>query len=620
MKKFLLLGIIFIATITHTLAQTKPKNKQVYNLFQKAIYLANKDDTIEAIKICQKIKKKDPNFTETYILEAQIHQTNKNYAKAIELYKKVIEIAPNYAEVYYFIAQNYHKISKYKESNYYLSKFMEKPTTNEKIQESEKLFKINNFRLEQLQNPLPIKLYKLPEYINTTSDEYFPTLNHTNDALLFTRKNQNDENIFITYFKGEWDKPVSISPYINTPFNNEGGQCLNADGTILYFTRCIPGSGCDLYYCQKDKSGYWLPPEPLSEINSRYWEAQPTISSEGKYLFFASNRPGGYGKMDIWCSIFKNGRWSTPFNLGPKINTSENEMKPFLYSDNKTLFFISDGHIGMGKFDVFMSTWLSDTTFSEPINLGYPINNNFDQLGFTIDSHGKIAYIASFDTISQSFDLYFFYMPEKYQIQENYYLRIWIHDQLTGLPIEADKISIINLNTKDTLINLIQKNYLVAVLPKSNEFCLNIFKQNYSFYSQNIYFGNDSNDKNLEIYLEPITKNQIITLNNIYYETNSYKLDEKSKIELNNLVEFLKINPTIKIQINGHTDSVGSFKYNMELSEKRAREVANYIIKEGIEANRITYKGFGYTKPIAENQNENTKKLNRRTEILILEK
>ena len=394
---------------------------------------------------------------------------------------------------------------------------------------------------------------------------------------------------------------------------------------FMIFTRCIPNKGCDLYYSIKDKSGFWMKPVRFpSPVNTRYWESQPSFAPDSKTLYFTSNRPGGKGGMDIWKTKYLgNGAWAKPVNLGDSINTKGNEMSPFIHFDNKTLYFSSDYFPGMGGFDLFYSKKISDTSWTSPKNLGYPINTTGDEYRLVVDATGERAYFSSQkDTITKQ-DIYYFDFPEKLRPTRTIYVRAKIFNNVDYQPLKADLVSIINLSTNDTMYFGKKTDKFVACLPCGGEYALNILKKGWMMESQNFKID-DMNDTvkyyDIEVFLNPILVSEKINLKNTFFNTDSYNIDQKSYVELDKVVDFLNINSNVEIQIAGHTDNVGTYEYNMQLSEKRALAIKNYLIEKGINENRISYVGYGYTKPIANNQTEKGRKLNRRTEIIILKK
>ncbi|MEA3450925.1 MAG: OmpA family protein, partial [Bacteroidota bacterium] len=474
-------------------------------------------------------------------------------------------------------------------------------------------------------NPVEYNPIRLSSIINTTKSEYFPTISADNSTIIFTRligENRKQEDIYI--FRKNENKVYSISDLINTN-NNEGAHTISADGKIIIFTRCTPYSGCDLFISENINKNKWSKPVKLpGTINSRYWESQPSLSPDGRTLYFTSNRPGGIGKMDIWKSTFigKN-KWSKPINLGDSVNTIGNEMSPFIHFDNKTLYFSSDYHPGIGKFDIFKSSKINDSIWAKPFNIGFPINTEEDEYRLVVIPSGKTAYLSSAVDTAFKHDIFMFNLDSMNKPERIIYLKVAIFDEQNKQMLIADNISVVDLNSHDTIFNTANKSNFLSCLNINTEFALNIIKKDYLFYSENFSLQNISDSLNffeIDVFMKPIIENEKFILKNIFFETDSYLINQKSMPELNKFVEFMNISPSINIQINGHTDSVGTYTHNMTLSNKRALEIKKFLVNNGINKQRIKHKGFGSLQPKADNGTKIGRKLNRRIEILILKK
>lgn len=616
-------SILLIIVGFSTFSQTNPQKSKTYDIFMQAVSYYQNDDTAKALKLARKASKIEPDYTEPYVLMAEIFAAQNNYSSAENLLVKVITLSPNYTIIYSMLSDYFMNEKNYSKAIFYLNTYLKLETDKNLLIQAARKKDICIFREKQLSNPVQFEPQRFSDAVNTQKNEYFPTITAEDNTLLFTRLVEGQEDIYVSHkINGIWQKAVSVSPGINTE-NNEGAHCLSADGISMIFTRCVLGGGCDLFYTYKDLSGYWMKPYPITELNSRYWDAQPALSADGKTIYFASNRPGGYGKMDIWCSKLVNGYWTTPFNLGSKINTPGNEMCPFIHFDNKTFYFASDTHIGMGGYDIFMSQKIGDTIFTKPLNLGYPINTDKNELRLVVNATGQVAYYSTLKDTVNNQDIYSFLLNENVKPSKTIALKSEIFTLPNNQPTNADFIYLINLNTNDTVFSSQNNQHFVACLPQKDTYILNVLKKDYLFYSESFDLSTlpDSvTEFRKDIFLLPIMPNSLINLKNIFFETDSYVINPKSYTELNNLVSFLKQNTTVVLQVEGHTDSVGTYKYNMDLSTKRAKAISDYIVKSGIQQNRITYKGYGFTKPIADNNTEEGRKLNRRTEILILKK
>ena len=628
--RHLIINIMFLLLFSVNLfSQTKP-NKKAGKYFQKAVEFYENGDTLQAIAYCDKATAKDEKYTEPYVLKAQIFYEQKQLQPAVELLEKVIILAPDYTPVYYILANYFAELNEFDKAIDNINEYLKRETDTNKRKYAQKLKEVCLYRKKQMQDTLTISLKRLSAEVNTELSEYFPTISADYSTLIFTRLMPDEqfgyqEDIYISHKQGnKFGQAVSASPLINTK-ENEGAHTLSTDGTLMIFTRCVFPTGCDLYVTQKDEKGYWLPPVKLpAPVNTRYKETQPCLAPDNKTLYFVSNRPGGKGKLDIWKTTFLgNNKWSMPENLGDSINTPGVEMSPFIHFDNKTLYFASDFWVGMGKSDIFLSHRKGDTAWTKPQNLGYPINTADDEYRLIVTSDGKNAFFSSARNPEFKQDIYTFLMPNKIRPQRTIYVKTIIRRNPDYFETQADIVSIIDITTNDTIFFTHDISKFIICLPVGDSYALNILKKDYMFVSYNFDLKNlpDSvTHYDIDIYLDPILKNQSFVMKNLFFQTDSYLINPKSYAELNNLVEFLTLNKNLHIQVSGHTDSIGSFDYNMVLSEKRAKSVADYLINKGINANSITYKGFGYTKPLTQNQSENDRKLNRRTEIMIIKK
>jgi outer membrane protein OmpA-like peptidoglycan-associated protein len=410
---------------------------------------------------------------------------------------------------------------------------------------------------------------------------------------------------------------------INTP-ENEGTQSLTADGNMLYFTGCGQPDNigrCDIYVTYRISDSLWSQPINLGyPVNSEDWEAQPAISPDGSKLFFASNRSGGKGRSDIWCSTLLHRLpdgsqyWSEPVNL--YINTVGDEMAPYLYYDAKTLFFSSTSYSGEGGMDIFKVDLKAKT---KPENLGSPINTSKNEMGIAIDADGKKVYFTADSGGRKA--IYTTFLSEELQCPEVSYMNFTVTDE-NGRHLLPDKLLLQSYTTGDTLAwydNISSNRGMLSVLQANNEVLLTVLKKGYLIYSEVFNTGKASRNQPLEkkIVMRVIAPETTAVLHGIFFEHDSYKLSNKSIDELNQLVEFLKINPKVKIEISGHTDNTGTSEYNFKLSEQRAIEVYKYLFINRIRKERMTYKGYGATKPIANNSTEEGRSENRRTEIKI---
>lgn len=581
----------------------------------------------EAENLYSKLHQDYPDLFEPNLRLAQIMDMNKLPAEAFRYYTRAVTIqpdAPESAQAYYWLGIQKFQEEQYDESLILFEKLL--PLTKPKTILQGKTLKYiasAKFASKGKKNPMGIDKKPLPDQVNFLNAQFFPALTGDKEQLFFTGiQSPNGEDIFIARREGSgWGIPESLSESINSS-NNEGTCTISANGRMLVFTACgRPDSfgGCDLYVSYKNGDKWTSPKNLGNDINSRSWESQPSLSADGRTLYFTSDRPGGIGKSDIWKSELTDGnRWSIPVNLGNKINTPDEENAPFIHANGNTLFYSSNGLPGFGGFDIFIAQ-LENGTWTEPVNLGYPINNGADQVGLFITSDGKEAYYTddNQDKSGKSL-LYTFTVPEELRqsFSASSYVKGTIVDSKTGKPLEA-LIRLYDLEQQTQLSEFTsqpQTGEYLAMVNQGKPYAFYIEKKGYLFKSHTFKLNAANSSLNLAIRLEPIEKDRTEVLQNIFFNTGSYQLDDKSKVELQKLVSFLKENHTVSIEISGHTDDVGHEKDNQELSLKRAQAVMTFLTSAGIRNDRLTAKGYGEQKPRVANDTEENRAVNRRIE------
>ena len=342
-------------------------------------------------------------------------------------------------------------------------------------------------------------------------------------------------------------------------------------------------------------------------------------------MYFASNRPGGKGKIDIWKTELQEGNlWSKPINLGDSINTKEQDQSPFIHYDNKTLYFASNGHPGMGNQDLFLSRKDSSGIFGKAKNLGYPINTYDEEVSLTINTKGNKAYFASSkESEFGGLDLYTFKLTDENKPSQVTYVQGIVYDAESVDKLEAN-IRLINLSNDSTIAQSTsdrETGKFLICIPAGEDYAFNVSKEGYLFYSESFTLA-QTNDTlkvyHFDIPLSPIRKGKKSILKNIFFDVDSYELQKKSFSELGKLYQFLEKNHNIKIEIGGHTDNTGSESHNNQLSLNRAKAVYDFLISKGVPKVRITYKGYGSLSPIDLNNTEKGRQNNRRTEFKIM--
>jgi flagellar motor protein MotB len=576
----------------------------------------------------------DGKFYEAYMILGELMTKLRRFSESADYYRKAVRIDSLFYRPVFFPLANAEMMSgQYGDALIHYNIYLMQPGISEKNKVlALKSIKDCKFAVESVKYPVPFSPIDLGDSINTTDDEYWPSITVDGQTLMFTRqvstgrsmpKNQEDFYISKLYLD-KWSKAVNAGYPLNSN-QNEGAQSLSSDGRYMYFTACDKPDGlgkCDIYYSSFDGKNWTLPVNIGPPVNTKAWESQPSISANGRMLFFASNRPGGLGGMDLWYSVLsEEGKWNTPVNLGKTINTSGDEMSPFFHFDGKTLYFSSTGGLGMGGYDIFVTKMNNDTTWTEPRNLGYPINTYNDEMGLIIDAGGQKAYFSSSRDITRGKDIYSFTLYESVRPEPVSYFKGRVYEKGTDKLLTAS-YDLVNLKTGHILVSGITDvtGSFLFCLPPDNNYGLNVSSNGYLFYSDNFMFegihsATEPFIKRIE--LSRIKVGEKLILSNVFYEFDSWKIKKESYSELDRLVRLLSDNKYITVEIGGYTDSIGTEGYNLDLSEKRARSVLEYLTGKGINGERLKSRGYGADSPIGNNVTDNGRKLNRRTEIKI---
>ncbi|HHP7241504.1 MAG TPA: OmpA family protein [Cyclobacteriaceae bacterium] len=465
--------------------------------------------------------------------------------------------------------------------------------------------------------------------INSKWADYGPSMSINDKQLIFTSKrNQirrqlnyvDNEDVFTSYKIGNnyWSESKPVIG-INSRYN-EGSPCMSRDGKKIYFSRCdCPNcyGDCDLFVAEMDEDSTWTNIENLGiNVNSVGWDSHPSLSHSEDTLFFASDRIGGFGLSDIYFTYkTDDGEWSPARNIGPIINTRNNDVSPFYHPTHHLLYFSSNGQLyNFGEYDIF-KVYRQNGTFTEPMNIGPLVNGMGSEFYFTIDSRSTHLFYARSSTRNLNrLDLYSFPLPMEAQPGAVISVTGTLTDSLTGKPFKGI-VSIIDLDEgieiapkflkadgsfEFKLIN--QRNYLLVI--QGDDF----FRIEEVFYLDGPAAFNKVT--------EPIASK--VKFESIAFDVGKAQLKEAMYADLNKIVNFMYDNPDFQLRILGHTDDVGSPAYNLKLSENRARNIYRYMVEfGGVEPERISYKGFGSTKPIIEKDTEEARKINRRVEFEI---
>lgn len=619
-------------------------NKKEAKLFSEAKSLARKGNPDKSIKTFEKLLKKQPLFTEGYLRLGAQYNIQKNYSIAEELFSKAIQLDPDFdPEMYYSLAQIQSALNKYLSAAENLNTYIQLTSDEIKKNRSEKQRDNLIFTDYALKNPVPFEPHNVGDAINTENSEYSPILTVDGSRLIFTRNVHNlgeyigQEDIFVSVKDGDnWEKAIPLND-VNTP-QNEGAFAISGDGRYIVFTACDRKDSygsCDLYFSMF-LDGQWTPSINMGHVvNSAAWDSHPTLSVDGRTLIFASRRLGTYGGNDLWMTKRdENGSWMVPWNMGPVLNSTGDDESPFLHPDGKTLYFRSNGRPGMGKFDIYFSR-LDDETgeWGEPVNLGYPINSPGDEGALTLSLDGKTAWYASdMDYLNNkkldNLDIFTFELYETARPLPTSYVKGYVTDAVTNQTLKA-VVSVTDLKTGSEIFNTqtTVDGYFISALPSERSYACFVEAVGYAFYSENFDLSeltHPDEPRIINIHLQPIIEKDSlietapIVLNNIFFESGSADLKKESAFEIDRIASLLRDNPGIDIKITGHTDSVGSDEDNLVLSLHRARSVVEAIIAKGIDASRLAYEGKGEQEPLADNDTEEGRKLNRRTEMMII--
>ncbi len=630
------LVIVLLVSCAEAQVGYSTKNKKAIKFFeigQKAPNEAREEGAMQpnyqaGIEYMEKALERDPNFVEAHLLKAELHEYKMEYDQAIEHYEKSLAINPNFLRsgvTYFYLGNLQHATGDYDGAIKNLDIYTSMRGANPRLQQQASFIRANAaFAKNAVANPLPFDPINIGPGINTENPEYFPTITVDGETILFTRRILDDrvekfppeqEDFFVSNLENKvWQKAVSMPVNVNT-VNNEGAPTIAADGRTLIFVACADDYGsygpnrggrgsCDLFITKK-LGNRWTNPKNLpGTLNSIHWETQPSLSADGKTLYFIRGIRGSRGSndSDIYVSnLMVNGEWSTPKKLPDHINTPSPEESVLIHPDGKTLYFASKGHVGMGGSDLYVTRMDANGNWSMPENLGYPINTQYDENSLMVSPDGEVAFFASNREGGYGdLDIYYFTMPESMRPTKTLYFEGLVYDATNKNPLPG-KFQLIDIETGEEVIyseaDALTGEFTVT-LPVDREYALNVSYPGYAFYSDNFNMlepeGLEAFRKNVPMI--PSGSETGIPLANVFFDLNKATLRKKSFVELDKLVDFMKENPTYKFEIGGHTDSRGNG--NQELSDNRAKAVMDYLISKNIESSRLTSKGYASSKPI----------------------
>lgn len=637
-------------------------NKKALKAYEKAID-KKKYKKPERLGFLRECLAEEPDFPEANLAMAReivVHSKleNKSFGAAIPFFYKAIAVCPQiHSEPYYYIGFNYYEEAKNDSAIKYLEKFIKFKDDDDKkfskdyageIYQAKEMVKYAKKESELKKKIVPFDP-KVVKGVSTPKDEYLAYISPDDKLCFFTRKVplksmntvkalDGEKEMFMVAQRdktGLFNGGEPMSPPFNTTDDNQGGCTISIDNKFLYFAMSRFEGGaqpnCDIYVSHNE-GDYWSDIQKLSaNVNHPvYWDSQPTLSADGNSLYFASDRPGGYGGIDLYITKKdpKTGIWGVPQNAGPKINTRGNEKTPFIHSDSETLYFSSDGWFGFGGYDIFYIRKNEKGEWLEAENIGYPINTEADDVGFLVSTDSRTGYFFSYDEGKMRgkgvgrYDLYSFDLYKEARPQETTFLSGEAKDK-AGNNIEGARVEVVNTVTKEKTLAVVDSmsgKFMVAVnLKKKDDLLITVKKDDYAFSSKIVSVKEASFEKQpapVKIEVNEAKEGSSFVINNLYYNTNSADIKKESYVVLEAFADYLKEN-TISVEIQGYTDNVGAAAANEALSANRAYTVKAFLEEKGIDGKRITAKGFGPKKPIADNGTEEGRAKNRRTEFLI---
>ncbi|MBN2681599.1 MAG: PD40 domain-containing protein [Bacteroidales bacterium] len=504
---------------------------------------------------------------------------------------------------------------------------------------------------ELLRLPINLEAESFSEKINSVATiENCPVVSADESTMVFTRGESNTfspdialgvinydykmDNIFFSQkIDDKWSEPINISKDVNAT-KKTAPVTISADGKFLYLVSDDNDDGN--IYVSEYKKGKWTAMKKLNKnINTKNWESHASLTKDGKTLYFTSDRPGGYGGLDVYRSdLDASGDWGPPVNLGPTINTPYDEETPFILDDGKTLYFSSQGHYSMGGFDIFHSTMIGDNQWSTPLNIGYPINTVGNDLFYLPRANGEYAFFPLNNNDRENIgnnDIYRIKVntPENATTEILLKGRVDTEDKRAELPQDV-KICIVDSITSDT-INVLKPDLFSGkynTIVSSGNFKIIYRATGYKTHEERLFIPKiyTRTEIVLNVNLVPIEvhRGEYIVIKNLFFDYGKFDLRRESQVELEKLYKLMDENPSIYVEIIGHTDSRSSVDFNLKLSKKRARSAIEYLVNKGIDSKRFVEKAMGKSQPVAINENPDGtdnpegRSLNRRVEIKLL--
>jgi outer membrane protein OmpA-like peptidoglycan-associated protein len=607
----------------------------------EAMAYSRAGDAEKALQSTEKVLKKNPDLVDAWLLKANLHFDQQQWPEAeIALEKAIALKSDYYPNAYIQLAEIEWQTDQYADCAAHAKAFL--AAKGSKIDEkarnqATRLIQNATFAVQAIKQPIPFVRTKLSDAINSVDPEYLPSLTADGRYFLFTRRENNrDENYWLSEWTPEGWRPARPVDELNTP-NLEGAATLTADGQFLIFSSEARGEehgqgNFDIWYAAAKGGGRFTPAKPFgTSINSASFDGQPCLSADGRELYFVSQRPSGKGGKDMYMCRKTGETWAPAVPL-TSLNTLWNEQTPFIHPDGQTLYFTSEGWPGMGDQDLFYARRQPDGTWSAPINLGYPLNTKQDEGALFVTTDGKKGYYAA-RVISegQKHDIYEFEMPEAARPAAVTYVKGRVIDGATRKRLKSH-LKVVDLATQTPYAITEGPEGFLVCLPAGKNYGFYAEKEGYLFYSKHIQLDSARTvlaPETIEIALTPVpkaatpsspappTKGAVIVLNNLLFDTGSARLKAESETEIQAVLTLMLTYPDLRIGIHGHTDNTGTEEANRKLSEARAKVLYDELVKRKVSPARMSFKGFGASVPVAPNDTEQGRMLNRRTELAI---
>ena len=623
LKSFTLLFCCLLCSTNLVLGQSK----QALQNYEAGIGALNKNDVLKAIQLFTLAASKDSQYVDPAIALFQVYHDQKEFQKSIEYYHQIKKIDST-AAIPFLVKQGIAlaSLGQYDAAYQLLVPYISNNSLPNYLKEkANALYAVCQFAIAQKIAP-EISFHNMGDSINSPASEYFPIVSIQDSLFLFMRRLNLSREDFYTSTMGVdgFSTAIPLSDTLNFAAK-KGSMSLSADLQTLYYAADYAEQGYgryDIYKVQRSPWG-WSKPKNLGQnINSDFWDSAPSIAPDGNSIYFASNRPEGYGGIDIYVS-FKNekGYWEEAINLGPSINTKGDDQTPFIHADNQSLYFSSNGRAGFGGSDIYVSRKKIDGNWTTPVNLGYPINTYDNEGTIAVASNGATAYIASDRADSRGeLDIYKITLAENTRAYKTWYIKGQIIDAKTKKTL-AGELQIVDPASGYPMMELQidSLGQFLLALPYFDSLGLKINSPGHDYLSSILPIDTVKLmvGKTFDFALSPIEKLFTKTFKQVYFETNAAILQAISSVELDALVVYLKSTTNAQILIEGHTDNTGTSAQNNVLSLQRANAIGDYLQQKGIAANRIQRKGFGATMPIADNNTAAGRAKNRRTSFTI---